>query len=82
MLRHPDRDTLSHGALIALTLVAMVVRMQDRHDTADADLAQVVEHGSAAEVNEDGLIAVSDCVDIADVVKAVEVIGEVLPTWE
>ncbi len=45
----------------------MVVGQQDVRDPADAELRQQVEHPAGAEVDDDGVLATPDDVDVARV---------------
>jgi hypothetical protein len=75
VFRYPDRDTCRGCPPVALALVAMMVRVQYGGRLPGADLAQVIQHCAAAEVNQQALAVIHYGIDIAGILKAVQVLG-------
>jgi hypothetical protein len=68
--RNPDPDSRLRRPAQPLELVAVVVGQQDVGRALDAELAEVVEHGARAEVDEHGLGSGPDDVDVAGIAEA------------
>jgi hypothetical protein len=68
---HPDVVAGRRSTRQPLALVAVVVRHQHIGDALDADLGQVVEHISAAEVHQHCLPVVANYVNVAGIAKTV-----------
>jgi hypothetical protein len=76
--RHPDADPRRGRSRQPLHLVAVVVGDEDVGHALDAELTDAVEDGAAAEVDEHGLVAVHEDVDVAGVAEARHTGGDLL----
>jgi hypothetical protein len=66
-------NTLGYSACIPLTLVAMMMRVENGLNFAHPDLPQQVQDVSGAKINQDGAAAVPDHVNIAGIAQQVKV---------
>ena len=55
--RHPDRDAEGGGAIIATALVAVVMRVGDRHDLPNAGLVEHVQDPARTQVDQEAALA-------------------------
>ena len=55
--RHPDRDAEGGGAIVATALVAVVVRVGDRHDLPNAGPLEHVQDPARPEVDQEAALA-------------------------
>jgi len=67
MRRDVNRNPLFHRPPIALTLVAMVMRVENRIDFCHADLPQQLQYVPRTEINQQGAVTILNDVNIASV---------------
>jgi hypothetical protein len=68
--RHPDPRAVLDRAREPLQLVAVMVGDENVGDPVDAERVELLEDGPAAEVDEDGVSAGAEDVDVAGVPEA------------
>ena len=72
--RHGDRDAALVGRAVALAQVPVVVCVQDPIGLRHPDLADVIQHGTRAQVDQDGARTIGEHVHVADVALSVKVV--------
>ncbi len=72
----PDPDPVRRRAGQALALVTVVMRHQDIRDPIHPDVGQMVEDIAAPEVDQGGVAAGPDHVNVAGVLEANDILGD------
>src|SRR5581483_5109424 len=76
MRRNSDRDAALGGAVIALALIAVMMRVQYPIDLADSHIPQVVHHLAGSKVDQNATGAAPDNIDAACILEHEEIVGQ------
>ena len=66
------------GQRVALTLITVVVCMQNPVDGGDPQVAQMIKNATAAEVDQDRMRSVFHHIHVAGILKPVQMFGDFL----